>query len=312
MTIAQKEPSVWMLVALVQSVLWAFGVPLLCRSNWDSMFGSYSNETAELILMMTPAVFFIIYCLIMLPIYWMQIPFFEQYRIQRDKPWPWIDEKEEVRVAFWNMTRRSLKLASTNLFVLLPLMSILKIHTLAKLGFSGPSFETDENSWPTPQKALQDVVLLSLIHEFGFYSTHRLMHSYPSLYKYHKIHHEYKTNTALAAQHNHFVDFILSIGFPALLALSIINCHSVTQFQWTLWTMYANMDDHVGYQFPWSPVRWFPFAALTDEHEFHHSKNLGCFGSKLSVFNNLFGGYEHYWPWVEKRKMNISWDTIKF
>ena len=27
--------------------------------------------------------------------------------------------------------------------------------------------------------------------------------------------------------------------------------------------MVANVDDHCGYEFPWSPVRWFPLAAAT-------------------------------------------------
>ena len=79
-----------------------------------------------------------------------------------------------------------------------------------------------------------------------------------------------------------------------MLAVSLVRPHSSTLFQSVLWTMYANLDDHVGYAFPWSPVRWFPCSASTDEHEFHHGVNLGCFASKLSVFNSLLGGYEHY------------------
>jgi sterol desaturase/sphingolipid hydroxylase (fatty acid hydroxylase superfamily) len=236
----------------------------------------------------------------MFPIYYIQHPFFEQFKIQ-DKPWPWLNKNEKVRKAFWNLAKRSLKLATVNLFILAPILSLLKIQTLALLGFKGPSFATDDKSWPSFQKSFFDVIFLTMIHEFGFYVSHRLMHSYTFLYKFHKVHHEYKENIALAAQHNHSIDFVLSIALPALLALSIVKCHSVTQFQWTLWTMYANLDDHVGYSFPWSPVRWFPLAALTDEHEFHHAKNLGCFGSKLSIYNTIFGGYEHYTArWNEK------------
>jgi len=202
------------------------------------------------------------------------------------------------------LTIRSFKLAGFNLFLIAPFLSLLKIWTLSFLGFEGPSFATDDNSWPSYGKSFHDVVALSVIHELGFYVSHRMMHSYPFLYKYHKVHHEYKANIAWAAQHNHSVDFILSIALPVLLAVSVVKCHSVTQFQWTLWTMYANLDDHVGYSFPWSPVRWFPLAAATDEHEFHHSKNLGCFGSKLSIFNSLFGGYEHY-----KTSNAINWGS---
>lgn len=308
---SQKRPSIWMCVAILQSCLWFFTLPRICRTYWY-LFSSYSNETAEFIINLTPSIFYCGYCILVLPIYYIQHPFFEQYKIQ-DKTWPWLHQNEKVRKAFWTLTKRSLRLAAVNLFLLAPLLSFMKIRVVAMLGFEGPSFATDAESWPSHRRAFHDVILLSLIHEFGFYSSHRLMHSQPFLYRYHKIHHEYKENIAIAAQHNHFIDFILSIALPALLALSIVQCHSVTQFQWTLWTMYANLDDHVGYSFPWSPVRWFPLAALTDEHEFHHSRNLGCFGSKLSIFNSIFGGYEHYSTkgWKKERNSIVRHEETK-
>lgn len=302
MTINQKEPSLWMCVAIAQSLLWLFGLPVFLQNYWDRVFGPLSSERAEFVINLTPLVFYICYSAVMLPIYYIQHPFFEQYKIQSDRSWPWIDERKEIRRAFWALSRRSVKITAFNLLILAPLLSMIKIYIVSELGFDGPSFATDKDSWPTPLESLHDVILLSLVHEFGFYTTHRLMHTYPSLYKYHKIHHEYKCNTTLASLHNHAFDFIFSIGFPAVLAISVVGSHSVTQFQWIIWTIYANMDDHVGYSFPWSPVRWFPFAALTDEHEFHHLKNLGCFGSKFNIFNTLLGGREYYDRWVDKRK----------
>ena len=57
----------------------------------------------------------------------------------------------------------------------------------------------------------------------------------------------------------------------------------------------------VGYAFPWSPVRWFPFANQTDQHEFHHSKNLGCFASKLNIYDKIFDSEKPYLEWRAKR-----------
>lgn len=141
-----------------------------------------------------------------------------------------------------------------------------------------------------------------VIHEFGFYVTHKAMHYYPVLYKYHKVHHEYTINTTLAAQHNHPIDYIVSISGPALLAMVLVpHSHSISQFMYLVWALWANLDDHVGYAFPWSPVRWFPGSAGTDEHEFHHSKNVGCYASKLVWFNSAFGGYEQYNRYYARR-----------
>ena len=252
----QREPNRWMVLAIAQSMIWLFGLPILCRQYWDVLFASYSNATAECIIMFTPIPYLLGYMLVMLPIYFAQHPFFEQYKIQKDRPWPWLDEREKVRQAFWALSKRSLKLSSFNLFILLPILGYGKIYMVELLGLSNPSaFSTDDEAWPSILKNCRDVLMLSVVHEFGFYSTHRLMHTYASLYKYHKVHHEYKCNTVLAAQHNHPVDYILSIAVPALLAIAVVDPHSSTMFQWILWTVHSNLDDHVGYSFPWSPIR---------------------------------------------------------
>ena len=294
----QRTPSKWMVLAAAQSLLFLFGLPPLCRMYWDALFGSMpSQKISEILLVIVPpSVCVILYNIVMAPIYYYQIPYFEQYKIQKDRPWPWLDEREKVRRAFWDLSARSIKITAINLGIILPVMSIAKAFLIDEmLGTVNPrAFDTSDEHWPSPAENARNILLMAVLHEFGFYVTHRMLHAYPALYRYHKVHHEYKMNTTLAAQHNHPVDHVLSIGGPALLAVSLVNPHSVSVFQWTIYTMMGNLDDHVGYAFPWSPVRWFPFSAGTDEHEFHHSKNMGCFGFKLSIFNSLFGGYDCY------------------
>lgn len=301
-----KKPSAWMLVALLQTLVWLFGVPILCRKYvWDNVFGAlmashptYGNEIAEVVFVtVIPPVFFLSYTLVMIPIYAGNYPFFEQYRIQQHVCWPWFDPRPKVREDFWKLSLQSLKFTAINVFLLVPILVVAKTYADRELFRKDKTFffRTDDEHWPSMGKNIQDIFSLVLIHEFGFYLSHKMMHSYPFLYQYHKVHHEYKINTTLAAQHNHPVDYVLSISGPAVLALVLVSTsHSISQFQYLLWTLWANLDDHVGYAFPWSPVRWFPGSAATDEHEFHHSKNMGCYASKLACFNSMFGGYEHY------------------
>uniref|UniRef100_A0A7S2MS67 Fatty acid hydroxylase domain-containing protein n=1 Tax=Helicotheca tamesis TaxID=374047 RepID=A0A7S2MS67_9STRA len=299
----QNEPSIWTIVAAVQSMIWLFVLPQLCRPVWHHL-GSFSPVTVEVLLTTSSGVVqVVLFNLCMLPIYYMQHPFFEQYKIQFTDPWPWTNKSPKVRDEFWALSLRSVKITTFNLLCLIPCLVLLKTCAFSLLGLEPPPFQTDDESWPTHVKMMRDNILMTLLHEFGFYSTHRLMHTYPSLYKYHKIHHEYKMNTTLAAQHNHPVDYIISIGTPALMSSAIVQPHSFVFFQWSIWVVYANLDDHCGYSFPWSPVRWFPFAALTDEHEFHHLKNLGCFGSKLDLYEKLLqGGNKWYDVWLEKQR----------
>eukprot|EP00534_Pseudo-nitzschia_fraudulenta_P007368 CAMPEP_0201194660 /NCGR_PEP_ID=MMETSP0851-20130426/149533_1 /ASSEMBLY_ACC=CAM_ASM_000631 /TAXON_ID=183588 /ORGANISM="Pseudo-nitzschia fraudulenta, Strain WWA7" /LENGTH=362 /DNA_ID=CAMNT_0047481367 /DNA_START=83 /DNA_END=1169 /DNA_ORIENTATION=+ len=302
----QRKPSVWMLVAILQSLFWLFGIPIFCRKYvWDHFFGFlvslhpyWGNEIAYVTMSLyTPVFFLVSYNLVMIPIYAGGYPFFERYKIQQDVRWPWFDPRPKVRKEFWKLSFRSMKLAAFNLLVVVPFLLIVKVYVEKEVlqTLRPIVFGTDDDHWPSTSKNIQDIMTLTVIHEFLFFQAHKMMHSYPFLYQYHKVHHEYKMNNTLAAQHNHPVDYILSIAGPAVLSLALVpSSHTISQFQWILWLLWANLDDHVGYAFPWSPVRWFPGSASTDEHEFHHSKNMGCFGSKISVYGMLFGGYEHY------------------
>ena len=310
----QREPSVWMAVAALQSLFFVFGIPVICRNHvWDRLFGSliashaaFGTELAVFVLLVGFApVFFVSYSLVMLPIYAGRYPFFERYKIQQRQQqqdgdpsgWPWFDPRPEVREAFWELSRRSIRLSAFNLLVLLPVLVVPKLYAdrvifERDLAFF---FSTDDAHWPSTRRIVADVLAMVTIHDLAFYAAHRAMHAHPVLYRYHRVHHEYRLNTVLAAQHFHPVDFVLGVAGPPLLAtVCLPRSHSVSQFLYILWGLWVNLDDHSGYAFPWSPVRWFPGSALTDEHEFHHAANTGCYGSKLSLFNTLFGGYEEY------------------
>ena len=294
-----------MLVALAQALFWLFGIPVLCRKHiWDNLFGrfietypTHGHEIAEILFSAcVPSLFLASYTLVMIPIYAGNYPFFEQYEIQRTSRWPWFNPNPKIGEDFWKLSLWSIKINTFNMFIMVPILLVVKIYADKKIYQKDKSFffSTNDDHWPSTSKNIRDVLMMMLIHKFGFYATHKMMHSYPSLYKYHKIHHEYKINTTLATQHNHPIDYAISAAGPAVLAVGLVPCHSISHFQFALWILWANLDDHVGYAFPWSPVRWFLGSALTGKHEFHHSQNRGCFSSKLSCFNSLLGGYEHY------------------
>lgn len=294
--VKQKEPSIWMAVAIIQTLIWFYLLPELMKPLWKTFEGKSPLESELLLMISTVPTSFILYTLCMLPIYYLNLPFFEQYKIS-NRTWPWRSDDPNVRNEFWRLTIRSIKLNGFNMLLLLPCLVYLKhLHP-----YSLSSFDVED--WPTYTVMARDIAKLTLLHEFSFYATHRAMHAYPFLYKYHKVHHEYKMNTVLASQYNHPVDYILSIAGPALVAGMIVKPHSITLFEFTLYTLYANYDDHIGYSFPWSPVRWIPFASLTEQHEFHHSVNLGCFASKLNIYDKIFHSENVYLKWVMRRNL---------
>ena len=94
---------------------------------------------------------------------------------------------------------------------------------------------------------------------------------------------------------------MITLATPPLLAITLVSPHSFTLFQWIAWLIVANIDDHLGYEFPWSPVRWFPLAATTSMHEYHHAQNRGCFASKLWLNDRIFRSEQPYLRWRERR-----------
>ena len=294
--ITQGSPSIWMLVAALQSALWFFALPPLLKPYWFSFFDHFSSSTAEATLFLLIIPFYLLYIItVALPSYLLQWNCFEQYKISKNV-WPWLDNRRSVRDAFWKLIRKTIKLEFFLMLVIFPAMLYVKSILMPH---SEISFAAED--WPTYKQSASDLISLGLVHEFFFYWTHRIMHMFPQLYKYHKIHHEYKQNNVLASQYFHPMDFAISIGGPAIATTVIVHPHSVTQFQFGLWLLYANFDDHLGYAFPWSPVRWFPMAASTNCHEFHHSVNMGCYSSKLNVWDRLFGTDKAYQKWRKSR-----------
>jgi sterol desaturase/sphingolipid hydroxylase (fatty acid hydroxylase superfamily) len=292
----QKEFTVWTLVAVAQDLFWFFGLPYLCRPWWEAFWTSLSPLTAEVLLNMLTIPLFLLYATAMLPVYYLEHPFFERFKIS-DKPWPWsTGQPQHVRDAFRAQTFRSVYLFAFNFCFLLPALSVVKALVVPGM----VSFA--DADWPSYATMLNHNFMLTVIHELGFYLSHRAMHSTPGLYRWHKVHHEYHMNNVMAAQHNHPIDHILSIGGPALLALMLVRAHSFVNFQWTVYTVWANLDDHVGYSFPWSPVRWFPFANLTEQHEFHHAINTGSYASKLNIYDALFHTDETYLRWAAAKR----------
>ncbi|KAL7531558.1 hypothetical protein ACHAXR_004111, partial [Thalassiosira sp. AJA248-18] len=267
--ILQRAPSIYTLLGALQSAIWLFALPPLCKSFWPLLFGNFSPQTAEVLLWTILAPYFVVYVLLVaLPVYLLQWGFFEQFKISKD-PWPWKDERDDIRKGFWKMMKKSLCIDAMNLLVGVP--GVVYAKTVL---FPARTLSFSIDDWPTLWQSSCDVLIMVVLHEFGFYWTHRLFHAYPALYKYHKVHHEYKQNNVLSAQHFHIVDFLGSIALPAILPTIIVCPHSFTQFQVGLWIFTANLDDHLGYAFPWTVVRWFPFSASTDAHEFHHSVNM--------------------------------------
>jgi len=134
---------------------------------------------------------------------------------------------------------------------------------------------------PTVMNLTMSILFCLIIEDCLFYFMHRLLH-YPPIYPYfHKIHHQFKTTTSMAGQHQHPVEFILTGLFPSAVGPALLGpqTHMLTVLAWYFYRTCESIDGHCGYSFPWAPLRLLPFSAGDAFHDYHHAENVGNYGS---------------------------------
>jgi sterol desaturase/sphingolipid hydroxylase (fatty acid hydroxylase superfamily) len=118
-------------------------------------------------------------------IYLSKTPFFERYRVDPDRPWPWEDPQQ-----FSKFLPKVVQ--SISLEILLQTL-IIMVATYLPV-----DFRYDLESFPTKWQIIWQVGFFMLTDDFFFYWAHRVMHM-PYFYKrFHKQHHEFQTSVTIA------------------------------------------------------------------------------------------------------------------
>ena len=144
---------------------------------------------------------------------------------------------------------------------------------------------------PSLSTLLVDVLCCVIVEDMLFYWGHRWLHS-PFLYKHvHKRHHEFRVlkGMSIASEFTHPLESLLGNIFPVIAGPMLLRCHVCTVAVWVVLRMLKTCDAHSGYNFPASPFNvGFPFNEAK-RHDFHHSANIGSYGSFFVVWDRLCG-----------------------
>jgi len=147
---------------------------------------------------------------------------------------------------------------------------------------------------------LVTIAFCMLMEEIGFYIVHSTLHL-KHLYPYiHKQHHEAKQVISIANNYFHPIEYILLryVGAAGPLALGK-HIHIWTVMCWNLVRTLESIESHSGYEFPWSPFRLLPFASSAQYHDFHHSRNVGNYGTFFTIFDTVFGTNRDYYIYLD-------------
>ncbi|XP_032738950.1 cholesterol 25-hydroxylase [Lontra canadensis] len=144
--------------------------------------------------------------------------------------------------------------------------------------------------WPREAPELlqlaRHVVGCLLLFDAEFFAWHVLHHKVPWLYRtFHKMHHQNAASFALATQYMSTWE-LFSLGFFDMVNVTLLQCHPLTVLVFHVLNIWLSVEDHSGYDFPWSTHRLVPFGWYggVAHHDLHHSQ-----------FNCNFAPYFTHW-----------------
>ena len=116
-----------------------------------------------------------------------------------------------------------------------------------------------------------ELILLALTAMVFFYTTHRLLHRRWWMKRVHRLHHEFKTTTAMASEYAHPVEFCIGNFGTLAVGIVIFAPSLATIYLFALLSLLQILIHHGGYALPWAP--W----ALP--HDWHHYRVKEVFGT---------------------------------
>lgn len=144
---------------------------------------------------------------------------------------------------------------------------------------------------PGTLRLIWDVVACLLLFDFQYFIWHLLHHKVPWLYRtFHKVHHKHTTTFALTTEYSGAWE-TLSLGFFASVNPLLLGCHPLTEMLFYVLNIWLSVEDHSGYDLPWSTHRLVPFGLYggAPHHDLHHLKFKFNYAPYFTHWDRVFG-----------------------
>ncbi|XP_068128704.1 cholesterol 25-hydroxylase-like protein 1, member 2 [Hyperolius riggenbachi] len=135
-----------------------------------------------------------------------------------------------------------------------------------------------------------------LLFDFQYFIWHMIHHRNRWLYKtFHAIHHEYMAPFALATQCLGGWELV-TVGFWTTLNPIIFRCHILTTWIFMVFHVYVSVEDHCGYDLPWSTSHLMPFGIYggPQKHDVHHQKPMSNYAPHFTHWDKIFGTHTDF------------------
>jgi 4-alpha-methyl-delta7-sterol-4alpha-methyl oxidase len=285
--VAGSQHTPTLLHKAVGAAQWAaffFGVPAALHAMWPQLVrlcgGTSFGAMVWGTLVLHVAVWLVVNTYYAAIYYWRPRAI-ERYKIA-SRPWPWHGEPADA-AAFWARTRRTVaQIVFNNLVLSLPLAA-----ASASLNKQHNSIALED--WPSTATFVWQIALFTVVEDTVFYWSHRTLHT-PWLYrKVHAQHHAYKDTVSWAAEDAAPLEFVLGNLLPFIAGPQLVRPHMAVMYAWLLLRIWATHEGHSGYCHPTSIWLVLPFAGRGRDHELHHAKVRGNYGSSFAFWDRWMG-----------------------
>jgi methylsterol monooxygenase len=170
--------------------------------------------------------------------------------------------------------KRVLRNLAVNQLLLSPITLLLLWGALRLRGWA-PSEEL-----PSVLQLLAELAGMSVLSVLWFYASHRFLHRPWWMNKVHRVHHEFRTTSAIASEYAHWAEY--TVGNFGTLAFGVVLIAPSLPgiYLYTLVAISTVLVHHSGYALPW--------ASWSVHHDWHHFRYKECFGT-LGILDRLLG-----------------------
>jgi len=133
--------------------------------------------------------------------------------------------------------------------------------------------------------------LILMFFDFQYGMWHLAHHKIRWLYRnFHSVHHQYHSTFSLSTQVVHPWE-MFTVGYLATVSGWIFNAHPMTYWSFMILNVFASVESHSGYDFPFSMHKVIPFGIYGGvvKHDMHHMKPLTNFQPFFSTWDRLIG-----------------------
>uniref|UniRef100_A0AAY4C536 Fatty acid hydroxylase domain-containing protein n=1 Tax=Denticeps clupeoides TaxID=299321 RepID=A0AAY4C536_9TELE len=144
---------------------------------------------------------------------------------------------------------------------------------------------------PTVWEVFSGSVGLLLIFDTQYFFWHMIHHKNVHLYKWvHAIHHEYVSPFSWSTQHLSIFELV-TLGFWSHLDPILFKSHPLTTWILTIFSIWMSVENHIGYNLPWTLNYLVPFGLLggAPAHDIHHQKPSRNFAPFFTHWDRILG-----------------------